>query len=229
MINLKSNKTLKEILEYKKAIQKLNFDHLEFVLFPSNIYLSFFYDAPYKIGSQNVSVYQEGCYTGEILASQLKSMKVSYTIVNHSEVNETTEDVIKKIKNATKENIKVVLCIGEETKKNEKETKEEILKKINQIFSKLNLTEKKNLVIAYEPWWAINKKVMANTEMISAMINYIREGLKEKYNIDLPILYGGSINTENIKKLAEEKNIDGYLIGNCANVPENVVEILKNV
>ena len=96
--NLKSNKNLPEIIEYKKKIEKISLQNKIFILFPPSIYLPFFYDAKYDIGSQNISIYESGSHTGEILASQLASLHVSYTLINHCEVKETIESCILKIK-----------------------------------------------------------------------------------------------------------------------------------
>ena len=109
MINLKTNKNIREILEYKKKLKDLYAEKIELVVFPSSPFLGFFYDVPYKVGSQSVSIYESGSHTGEILAKDIASLKVSYCLINHAEAPDTTENIKQKIKNATKENIKVVL------------------------------------------------------------------------------------------------------------------------
>lgn len=225
MCNLKSNKTLEEILEYKKALTYLKKEEIGFVLFPSDIYLPFFYDVSYKIGSQNISVYDNGSHTGEILAHQLKSLKVSYVLVNHFERQETTENVIAKIKNATKEHLQVVLCVGEKTRQTMDESIQEIKKEIHKIFDNLTQKERENIILAYEPCWAINKKYDINTKVINNIIEKIKMDIKKLYNTTSSVLYGGGIDTKNIKDLAKFSNIDGYLLGNCANNPENVCKI----
>lgn len=226
MCNLKSNKELKEILEYKKKIQNITNDKVEFVLFPSDIYLGFFYNANFKIGCQNVSVYQSGSHTGEILASQLASLKVSYSLLNHAEANDTTENVIKKMHNACKENLKVILCLGEETEN--EDAYEVITKELDSIFSKLKKTEQEKTIIAYEPKWSIQSS-MKDIKIINETIESLKKYIHTKYDLALPVLYGGGINPENIDKLIKSKNIDGFLIGSCANNPENILEILKKI
>lgn len=225
MCNLKSNKTLKEILEYKKEIANLNKEDLELVLFPTSIYLPFFYDAPYKIGSQNVSIYKTGSHTGEILANQLKSIKVSYVLINHFEAKETKENVIVKIKNATKENIRMVLCVGEKNRQTMDETIVEVKKEIKKIFSKLTQEERENIILAYEPCWAINESYEINPKVIDNIASKLKSEINTSYNTNLSILYGGGITTKNIKELAKLDNIDGYLLGNCANNPKNICKV----
>lgn len=227
MCNLKSNKTLKEILEYKKDLKNLKVNQVELVLFPSTLYLSFFYDAPYKLGSQEISKYEIGSITGEVLASQLKSLKVRYVLLNHSEAKETPEDVVLKIKNATKEHIKVVLCIGEEKHQTMEETITEMHLKLKNILEQLSVAEQQNILFAYEPSWAINSGTTCQPDILNALIKRMKEDLKKEYKLDATILYGGGITTKNIKELAKLDNIDGFLLGNCANNPENVYKICE--
>lgn len=222
MCNLKSNKTLKEILKYKAQIKDICLENKEFVLFPSTIYLSFFYDTNYKIGSQNISKYESGNHTGEILASQLKSLKISYVLINHCETEETKESCIEKIRNATKEQIKVVLCIGKQTNEMDFNT---LKKQILEIFTELKNEERKNCIIAYEPCWAINQNDIVDIEELEHILIQIKDLIKTKYNIKPEIIYGGSINEINIDKLIKIDILDGYLIGSCGNMPENIVKI----
>lgn len=229
MINLKSSKNLKEILEYKKTITNKNFKEKEFVLFPSLPYLGFFYNVPYKIGSQNLSIYQTGSHTGEILASQLASINVSYCLVNHAESMDTEKDCLRKIKNATLENIKVVLCFGEEEKKASPKVVEELIWFLENIFMPLTKKEKENIILAYEPSWLIGKKENLELSCIIEIVSSIKKYLKETEKVDIPILYGGGITLENIENLLNLDSIDGLLIGNCANNPKNICKILEKI
>lgn len=226
MCNLKSNKGLKEILEYKKGLGVPKTE-VELVVFPSNIHISFFYDASYKIGSQNVSSYNAASVTGEVLARQLKSLKVSYVLINHFEVNDTFDDVIEKIRNVTKQNIKAVLCIGEKEHQTMEETIDEISLEIDKIFIKLKKKELENLILAYEPCWAINGQDIINTNVINNIVKAMKEKVEKRYNLNLPVIYGGGINVKNVKELIKLTNLDGYILGNCANNPENIGKILS--
>lgn len=229
MCNLKSNKSLKEILDYKSKIVDIKQDNIEFVLFPSNLYLSFFYNSPFKIGAQNISKHATGSHTGEELADQLISLKVSYVIINHCEMEETNESIIAKIKNATSKNIKVVLCIGKEISENETNIIEVLKSQIKEIFINLSTQESENIILAFEPCWAINKDDIIDTIEISQIAKKIKNYVEDEYNIKMPFLYGGSIKVENVEKLLNIDILDGYLIGNCANNPENILEIVKKI
>ena len=229
MCNLKSNKNLKEILEYKNKIVDLKHDNIEFVLFPSNLYLSFFYDAPFKIGAQNISKYASGSHTGEELASQLTSLKVSYVIINHCEMEETNESIIAKIKNATNNNIKVILCIGKNISENENNIIGILEKQIKDIFNSLNKKEQQNIILAFEPCFAINKNDIIDVSKIIEITKKTKKIVEEDYNLKIEVLYGGSINVTNMEKVLNIDILDGYLIGNCANNPENILEIVKKI
>lgn len=226
MCNLKSNKTLKEILFYKKAISNINQNNKEFVLFPSNIYLGFFYDANYKIGTQDISKYENGNYTGEVLAYQIASLNVTYALINHCETDYCVDDCILKIRNATKNKIKVVLCIGRqscELHDNIENVKEEI----KTILDQLTKEEIQNIILAYEPCFAINKKDIIAIEDIEKITNKIKVFVNCEYDVNIEMIYGGSINVHNFQKLLELDILDGYLIGNCANDPENIIKIAE--
>lgn len=228
MCNLKSSKTLQEILWYKKQIANINQNNKEFVLFPSNIYLSFFYDTNYKIGSQNVSKYENENHTGEILASQLKSLNVSYVLINHCETDEETKSVIAKIKNATKEKLKVVLCIGREIQESE-DCISKLRGQITEIFNQLTNSEISNIILAYEPCWGINKEDIMDINELNNIVKNLKVFVNYEYNVNIEIIYGGSINVDNFEKLLEIDILDGYLIGNSAKVPENVVKIASKM
>ncbi len=227
MCNLKSNKNLKEILEYKKALKDLPLHHLEFVLFPSTLYLPFFYDASYKVGSQNMSTSLNKPLTGEILAHQLTSLNVKYVLLNHSEAHENSEDILLKIKNATKNHLKVVLCIGEEKEASKEDVLKEIIPRLFSFLNALNEEERKNIIVAYEPLWAINNQNINSIENINEIIKELKQEIKKVFTLDSEIVYGGGINETNFLELSKCDNIDGFLLGNYAINPENIWKIIK--
>jgi triosephosphate isomerase len=229
MCNLKSNKTLTEILDYKKALKNSNLKTKEFVLFPTSIYLPFFYDANYSLGTQNISIYDEGSHTGEILASQLASLKVKYALINHCEMNERGEDIIRKIKNAFKYHIKVVLCFGKDISKDCLIAINEIQIQIKKIFDYLTRDEIENIIIAFEPAYLVQSSEIIDIKNLLEIASKIKAYLKDNYNIVLPFIYGGGITDTNFHKLLNLDIIDGFLVGNWAINPENILEMTKYV
>lgn len=229
MCNLKSNKNLREILEYKEELKKINLNTTELIIFPSSIYLPFFYKEKYKLGSQNISIYSDGIHTGEILAEQLRSLNVSYTIINHCETNETEESIVKKIRNATKSNIKVVFCIGKKVSEDLELQKKQLLLQIDTIFNNLSDSEKNNIIIAYEPCYMINKDNILSLNYIEEIVKTIKQHIKLKYYLEIKVVYGGGINDNNINELLNSDIIDGYLLGKFANLAENICKVVEKI
>lgn len=202
-LNHKMNMEQEQINQYINSLKKLD---LNVIVFPTAIYAKTFINEGFQTGLQNTYHKENGAYTGEISLKQAKSIGVSHVIIGHSErrciFGETNEDINKKIKQAQENNIKVILCIGEK----QNEYYKEILKK--QIEEGLkNITEE--VIIAYEPVWAIGNKITPSNREIEEILKYIKSLFK--YNVK--VLYGGSVNSETIKTLKEVNEVAGYLIG----------------
>ena len=156
--------------------------------------------------------------TGEIEASQIKSLGATYVIVGHSErriyKHEINIDFINKINNALENNLNVIYCIGETLSEKENGSTFEILEK--EISEVLNNVEIKNIVIAYEPVWAIGTGKVPEISEIKENIDFINDIIYEKYETKLDILYGGSVNDENIGELSSIKGLNGFLVGGAS-------------
>lgn len=210
-LNNKSNLTKEEFLKYKEDIQKLNFKTSNVILIPSNIYLAAANIPNISLGSQNVSMYEMGPHTGEVSASQLKQLGVSYCLVGHSErrkeQHETNIEIRNKIKNLLNQGIIPILCIGET--KEEKNTAHTIIyQELQEALIGLTEEELKKVIIAYEPVWSIGTGLIPTSTEIESIVTKI----KETYPNNL-VLYGGSVTLENIEKLTQENAVDGYLLG----------------
>jgi len=175
-----------------------------------------------KLGAQNMYFEDEGAFTGEISASMLKDF-CEYVILGHSErrqfFNETDEVVNKKIKKALEHGLKPILCIGETLEQREKNETFNVIKK--QLKESLkNENGIKNVVIAYEPIWAIGTGKTATPEQAEEVHLFIRKEIEKIYDketsADIRILYGGSVKPDNIKDLMEKENIDGALVGGAS-------------
>ncbi|MCM8804673.1 MAG: triose-phosphate isomerase [Candidatus Omnitrophica bacterium] len=190
-------------------------------------------DRPIKLGAQNVYFENEGPYTGEISPLMLKDIGVEYVICGHSErrniFGETDEIINKKVKKTVEMGMKAILCVGEKLEEREKGKTFEIIE--NQIKKSLeNFDNIENLVIAYEPVWAIGTGKTAQPSQAEEVHIFIRELISRIYNKEfaenLIILYGGSVKPENIDQLMKEKNIDGVLVGNACLKVDSFLRII---
>ena len=210
-LNNKSNLTKEEFLKYKENIQKLNFKTSNVLLIPSNIYLAAANIPNISLGSQNVSMYEMGPHTGEVSASQLRQLGVSYCLVGHSErrkeQHETNIEIRNKIKNLLNQGIIPILCIGE-TKEEKNTAHTVIYQELQEALIGLTEEELKKVIIAYEPVWSIGTGLIPTSTEIESIVTKI----KETYPNNL-VLYGGSVTLENIEKLTQENAVDGYLLG----------------
>lgn len=230
--NLKTKMNYDDVVEY---IDKINgkISYPAVILLPTSLYVPYFKDLNIKLGLQNIFFENEGAYTGEILPTQAKSMGIKYALIGHSErrknLKENNQMINKKIKAALNEKMGIILCIGETLEEKVLLETEDVLKR--QIFTALKgIDDLKNIVIAYEPVWAIGTgKIPTERELVSA-IKFIKNFVKEfKRGQDIKILYGGSVNMDNIKSLNKIKEIDGYLIGGASNNPSEFLNIIEEI
>ena len=169
-----------------------------------------------SIGAQNCHSNSDyGAFTGSINAKLIKSTGAKYVILGHSENRnngETDLSINKKIHSALKENLIVIICIGEKLSEKRKKNTYRILKK--QLTNGLKGIKKfENIIVAYEPVWSIGTGIIPKNLELSKNINNIKKILaKLKKSIDIKILYGGSVNPKNAKELAQIKEINGFLI-----------------
>lgn len=176
-----------------------------------------------KLGAENVSWADNGAFTGEISAEMLKEIGVEYVIIGHSErrtyFGETDETVNKRLKQALKNGLKPIVCVGETLTEREKNRTKRVLKK--QVLEGFkDIEDFTDIVIAYEPVWAIGTGKTATAEDANKTIGYIRGLVRKTWGADvakkLRIQYGGSMKPANAKELMAMRNIDGGLIGGAA-------------
>jgi triosephosphate isomerase len=190
-------------------------------------------DSSIKLGAQNMYFEAKGAYTGEISPLMLKEL-CEFVILGHSErrwyFKETDEVVNKKVKAALANKLKPILCVGERLEENEAGKTEEVVNR--QVTAALNGIEPvRDLVIAYEPVWAIGTGKAASGVQAAATIQFIRDVLAKLWNKniaqDLRILYGGSVTGANIAEFISYPDIDGALVGGASLKAEEFVGIVE--
>ena len=178
-----------------------------------------------KVGAENCHWAKSGAFTGEISADMLKEMNVEYVIIGHSErrqyFGETDETVNQRTKAALESGLKVILCVGELLAEREQGITEDVIK--NQLvkdLADLSADDMKNIIIAYEPVWAIGTGKTATAEQANEVNGFIRATVAELYSKEvadaLTIQYGGSMNAGNADELLSKEHVDGGLIGGAS-------------
>lgn len=227
-LNNKCNLTKEEFLIYQKELETID-KSSKIILCPTNVFIGIADMSNTELGAQNVSSTECGAYTGEVSASQLKSMGVKYCIVGHSErrkyQQETDEEINSKIKMLLKEDIIPILCVGEEKEERENGTHCEVInKELENDMKDLTSEDKEKIIIAYEPIWAIGTGLIPTNEEIDQIIQLIKELLPKS-----KVLYGGSANDKNIEELRKIETIDGYLLGGLSLKPEQLKLFLEKL
>jgi triosephosphate isomerase len=243
--NWKMNNTFEEaddlLFQLAEGLDDVEVENAEVIVCPPAIYLEMSTDVGlengFSVGAQNCSTEEKGAFTGEISAAMLNSLEVEYCIVGHSErrkyFKETHEDLAKKVNQLLNNEVAPIFCCGELLEEREAEKHFDVVKQqIADSLFHLNEDEFSNLVIAYEPVWAIGTGKTASSDQAQEMHAFIRSILTEKYGEevanDTTILYGGSCNAKNAKELFSQPDVDGGLIGGASLKAEDFIAIVKS-
>ncbi|NOX33929.1 MAG: triose-phosphate isomerase [Deltaproteobacteria bacterium] len=193
-------------------------------------------DTDVKLGAQNLYFEKQGAFTGEVSADMIKAAGAEYVIIGHSErrqyFGETDSLVFKKIKSAIEAGLKPVLCIGETGKQKDEEKTFTVLdKQVSDGLKGFGLDELDDLVLAYEPVWAIGTGKTADTGQVNEVHQYLRSLLEKLFSKDFShrtrILYGGSVKPENAKDLMGIEDVDGALVGGASLDANKFINIIK--
>lgn len=198
---------------------------------------STFQKFPFMLAAaQNCSEHEQGAYTGEVSAKIIASLEVKYVIIGHSErrqyFNESNEVLLQKIKQTQKENLIPIFCCGEPLEIREaNEHFSFIQSQLENCIFHLSQDEIKNIVVAYEPIWAIGTGKTATLAQAEEIHIFIRNEIAKKYNEEvaaqISILYGGSVNAKNASELFSCDDIDGGLVGGASLKADEFVTIIK--
>lgn len=190
-----------------------------------------------RIGAQNMHYLDEGAFTGENSPAHVKTSGAEYILIGHSErrslYNETDETVNLKVHAAHRYGLKPILCVGESLDVREAGTTKEVVgAQMEKALEKVGREHVENLIVAYEPVWAIGTGKTATPEQANETIVDIRQKIAELYSDDIAqkvrILYGGSVKVDNIDALLAQSDIDGALIGGAALVAENFLAFTQS-
>lgn len=237
--NWKMNLSLEEALSLQDEINKTySNENCEVILFSPSIYLTELKKNETKItiGAQNAFPKDSGAFTGEISIAQLKNIGIHHLLIGHSErrslFHEENELLKEKVTVALEKGFQIIFCVGEELEDREKGTyKDLILNQLKDSLFHISTDDLKNVVIAYEPVWAIGTGKTASSDQANEVHAFIREAIEEKYGklsaAETRILYGGSCKPENAEELFEQPNIDGGLIGGASLKANDFLSIIN--
>ncbi|MBA1432188.1 MAG: triose-phosphate isomerase [Epsilonproteobacteria bacterium] len=221
--NLKTNLTRHETASYIEEVNRCALASKQDVLvFPAISSLDSF-DTKVEVGTQNAYPTQKGAFTGEIGLEQLDEFGIKIILIGHSErrhvLGESQEFIAQKFRYFKSQGFKIVYCVGEPKAKREA-GKAEMMEYIAAQYAGID-TEYENLIIAYEPVWAIGTGLTPTLEDIED----IHAELKKKSSA--PLLYGGSVKVNNIKDVLSVKNVDGVLVGSAALYAEHFCTMIQ--
>ncbi|KAJ3295189.1 hypothetical protein HK104_002923 [Borealophlyctis nickersoniae] len=226
--NWKMNGSKALVATLTKALNNAQFGNAEVVVAPPAPYLDLVRQSVRKevgVSAQNIWTEKSGAYTGEISADMLKDLDVEWAILGHSErreiFKESDELVGKKVKVALTSGLKVIACIGEKGEEREAgQTMAVCQRQLKAIVDPLTPAEWTNVVVAYEPVWAIGTGKVATPEQAQEVHDDLRQWLGKNVSQDVAaatrIIYGGSVNGKNCAELATKEDIDGFLVGGAS-------------
>jgi triosephosphate isomerase len=232
--NWKMNGDKALVQQMQAQLAAASLDNMDVVICPPFPYLGLF-EGKVKLGSQNISQFDSGAHTGEVSVAMLNEFNCQYVIVGHSERradnNESNELVALKVEQVLKANLTPILCVGEPESVREDGTLfEYIAAQLDAALLKIGISQFANIVLAYEPIWAIGTGKTASPAQAQEVHAFIRGHLaKQDDNIaaNIVILYGGSVKGNNAQELFSQADVDGGLIGGASLNPEDFLSICQ--
>jgi len=228
--NMKMNMNDLDITNYLDIVNaEISTDKV--VICPTSIYIPYFLHNDYAVGIQNVYKENKGAFTGEVSPRQAASMGIRYAIIGHSERRQIFDEddflINEKLKAVINNNMTPILCIGETKKEHDYHLTEIRLKQ--ELKRDLKDIDVSKIIIAYEPIWAIGTGVVPTNEDIDTTIKFIKKEVVDLSSHKVKVLYGGSVNDQNIADLNKVDSIDGYLVGGASTDAKKFINIIKEV
>lgn len=227
--NHKMYLTYDEARAFKERLDDIDKSNIDLIVCPSFTNLGLF--NKYKLGSQDAFYEDKGAFTGEVSAYFLSLIGVKYSILGHFERRacDSNEIINKKVKSALRNSIIPILCIGESKMEKDLMKSSEVIKKqLKEGLKGVTLNKDDEIIIAYEPGWAIGNESSLTKDEILDALSYIRKILSSCNINNYKLIYGGSINKDNIGKILSDE-IDGYLIGQASTNANQLEKIIKSV
>ena len=235
-----NNNTQQTINLIDELVKKLSQTKAEVIIAPSFVNLALAVQAtkesPIVVAAQNMHFAEKGAYTGEVSADMLESIGVKTIILGHSErreyFNETDESLAKKVDTALAHQMRIIFCIGEKLAERKANKHFEVVKsQIEKALFHLSASDWANIVLAYEPVWAIGTGETASPEQAQEIHAFIRKTINEKYGNEVAdnvtILYGGSCNAKNVASLFANPDVDGGWIGGASLIADDFFSIIQ--
>lgn len=229
------------VTNFKKELGAKKFKKTEIVLCPPYIHIEGFKKGlgkKIKAGAQNMFWKKEGAFTGETSPVMIKNLGAEYVILGHSERRkyfcETGEEINLKLSEALKIGLKPIVCVGEsKMEKDLNDTHRVIERQLREALSGISRTKTENIVIAYEPVWAVGSDQIPTAHEIMEAKLLVRKILvslfDKKYAQNVKILYGGSVNSKTVKAVCIEPGMDGALIGRESLTPYEFIKICETI
>lgn len=189
-----------------------------------------------KIGAQNMSDATEGAFTGEIAASMLKDAGAQFVLLGHSErrriFHETDAFIQAKVTRALQEGLEIVLCIGETQEERRRDFRAVLQKQLQTALQGISAFQTKSIMIAYEPVWAIGTGKVATPAEVQEVHSWIRECFQKRWPQEtarlIPLLYGGSVQPDNISSFWKQPDIQGVLVGGASLHIKTFIEMVQS-
>jgi len=241
-MNNDKNETKNLIKELKESLKELKLKNTRVIIAPTAVFLQRtakkVEGTSLEVAAQNMHQEESGAYTGEISANMLKSIGVDIAILGHSERREYFGEndalLAKKVDQALKHKLEVIFCFGEVLEDRKSENHFQVVKtQIKNALFHLNSDDWKNIILAYEPVWAIGTGETASPEQAQEMHAFVRELVAERYISsvaeNVSILYGGSVKPANAEEIFSKEDVDGGLIGGAALKADDFTAIIKAI
>lgn len=227
VLNNKMFLDVNDMIKYRNKLNEIKTTKTKLIVCPSYIFIPYFKGNNYYLGSQDVSSKEKGSFTGEVSSSYLKGFNVKYSMVNHFErgtcFHEGKNESVDKINNLQKYDITPILCITTEQYMEFEKIKEDV----DDIYSKIN--KDKKIIFAYESAKAIREGRINDFEGLKNTVLFIKKYIKDNYNKEIEVIYGGSVNNDNVKSLLNLNCLDGFIMGKNSIYVEKVIEVLMEV